>query len=68
MKLLLLKIIKKNLYSTKTLKYSKALYIRLQLTAKIKIPKKLVITITIIKNFHGKQNPKKMKVSDSIKN
>ena len=50
-----------NLYSAKTIKYSQALYIKLQLKPNIKIPKKLVITIIIIKNFHAKLKSKKWK-------
>ena len=36
--------------------------IKLQLKAKIKIPKKLIITIIIIKNFHATLKSKKVKV------
>ena len=61
-KLINLILILKNLNSVKTIKYSKALYIKLQLKAKIKIPKKLVITIIIIKNFNAKQKSKNVKV------
>ena len=50
------------MYSAKTIKYSKALNIKLQLTAKIKIPTKLVITIIIITNFPAKLQSKEMKV------
>lgn len=49
------------MYSAKTIKYSKALNIKLQLTAKIKIPTKLVIII-IITNFLAKLQSKEMKV------
>ena len=50
------------MYSAKTIKYSKALNIKLQLKAKIKIPTKLVITIIIITNFLAKLQSKEMKV------
>ena len=50
-------IIIKNLYSTRTIKYSKALHIKLQLK---KNPKKL-----IIKKFHALRKSKK---SNSIPN
>ena len=47
----------KNLYSTRTIKYSKALNIKLQFK---KIPKKLLITIIIItKEFHAMLKSKK---------
>lgn len=49
------------MYSAKTIKYSKALNIKLQLTAKIKIPTKLVITIIIITNFLAKLQSKEKK-------
>ena len=41
---------------TRTIKYSKALHIKLQLK---KIPKKLILTIIIIKKFHALQKSKK---------
>ena len=52
----------KNLYSTRTIKYSKALHIKLQLK---KNPKKLILTIIIIKQFHALRKSKK---SNSIQN
>ena len=52
----------KNLHSTRTIKYSKALHIKLQLK---KNPKKLILTIIIIKKFHALRKSKK---SNSIQN
>ena len=50
----------KNLYSARTITYSKALNIKLQLK---KIPEKLIITIikiiTTIKKFHAMQKSRK---------
>ena len=59
---MMIMIMIKNLYSTRTIKYSKALHIKLQLK---KNPKKLILTIIIIKKFHALRKSKK---SNSIQN
>ena len=61
---MMIMIMIKNLYSTRTIKYSKALHIKLQFK---KIPKKLIITIIIIKKFHALRNLKSLKFYTKLK-